>query len=159
LKVDSHKSEVAAVARSGVVLILVAMILAVIPAARSGDKPAPEAGLTVELGGEVKIKMVRVPAGKLWVGGGRGTPGTKEVEVAEFYLGVYEITQAQWKAVMGVNQNPSKFKDDELPVEQVSWNDTQKFIKSLNEKMKGKGYVYRLPTEAEWEFACRGAPA
>src|SRR5262245_22002007 len=135
------------------------MILAVIPAARPGDKPPQEAGLTVELGGEVKIKMVRVPAGKLWMGGGGGTPGTKEVEVAEFYLGVYEITQAQWKAVMGVNVNPSKFKDDELPVEQVSWNDTQKFIKSLNEKMKGKGHTYRLPTEAEWEFACRGAPA
>jgi len=76
---------------------------------------------------------------------------TRRVIVSDFYIGKYEVTQAQWKAVMG--NNPSRFKGDNLPVEQVSWNDIQEFIGKLN---KQTGKQYRLPTEAEWEFACRG---
>jgi len=68
-----------------------------------------------------------------------------------FYMGKYEVTQGQWQAVMGTN--PSKFKGDNLPVEQVSWNDVQEFIGKLN--ARGDGYTYRLPSEAEWEYACR----
>jgi formylglycine-generating enzyme required for sulfatase activity len=69
-----------------------------------------------------------------------------------FYIGKYEVTQAQWQAVMG--ENPSNFKDcANCPVEQVSWDDTQKFIQRLNGM--NDGYIYRLPTEAEWEYACR----
>jgi len=139
-----------------VFVLSIAMTVANVPTARPGDKPPADNDITIDLGGEVKIKMVRVPAGKFWMGGGSGTAGTKEVEVAEFFLGVYEVTQAQWKAIMITN--PSKFKGDDLPVEQVSWNDAQKFIKELNERQKGKGYAFRLPTEAEWEYACRGAP-
>ena len=72
--------------------------------------------------------------------------------VSSFYLGKYEVTQAQWKAIMG--KNPSRFKGcDDCPVEQVSWNDVQTFIKKLNEKT---AKTYRLPTELEWEFAARG---
>ena len=66
-------------------------------------------------------------------------------------MGKYEVTQAEWKAVMG--NNPSNFKGADLPVEQVSWNDTQEFIKKLNQ-MTGKNY--RLPKEKEWEYACYG---
>lgn len=73
------------------------------------------------------------------------------VTVSDFYIGKYEVTQAQWRAVMG--SNPSNFKGDNLPVEQVSWNDIQKFITKLN-TMTGK--TFRLPTEAEWEYAARG---
>ena len=73
------------------------------------------------------------------------------VTVSSFYIGKYEVTQAQWKAVMGTN--PSLFKGDNLPVEQVSWNDVQEFIRKLNAQT---GKTYRLPTEAEWEFAARG---
>jgi formylglycine-generating enzyme required for sulfatase activity len=74
------------------------------------------------------------------------------VTVSSFYMGKYEVTQAQWKAVMG--KNPSDFKGcDDCPVENVSWNDVQNFIKKLNEKT---GKTYRLPTEAEWEYAARG---
>lgn len=70
----------------------------------------------------------------------------------DFYLGKYEVTQTQWQAVMG--SNPSKFKDcPDCPVESVSWEDAQNFIRKLNQK--NDGYVYRLPTEAEWEYACR----
>lgn len=67
-----------------------------------------------------------------------------------FYLGKYEVTQDQWEAVMG--DNPSVLKGGKLPVTNVSWDDCQKFIKNLNAKTNGG---YRLPTEAEWEYACR----
>ena len=68
-----------------------------------------------------------------------------------FYMGVHAVTQEQWQAVMG--NNPSKFKGEKnLPVEQVSWDDCQEFIKKLREKDKK---LYRLPTEAEWEYSCR----
>jgi formylglycine-generating enzyme len=74
------------------------------------------------------------------------------VTVRDFYIGKYEVTQAEWRQVMG--SNPSSFKDcDNCPVETVSWNDVQEFIKKLNART---GKKYRLPTEAEWEYAARG---
>lgn len=76
---------------------------------------------------------------------------THSVTLSDFYIGKYEVTQAQWRAVMG--NNPSYFKGDNLPVECVSWNDIQKFIKKLNAQT---GKNFRLPTEAEWEYAARG---
>jgi hypothetical protein len=71
--------------------------------------------------------------------------------VRDFRIGKYEVTQAQWKLVMG--SNPSNFQSDDLPVENVSWNDAQEFISRLN---AATGERYRLPTEAEWEYAARG---
>ena len=68
-----------------------------------------------------------------------------------FYLGKYEVTQKQWHEVMG--DNPSYFKGDDLPVENVSWDDVQEFIKKLNKKENT--HKYRLPSEAEWEYAAR----
>ncbi len=73
------------------------------------------------------------------------------VNVASFHMAKTEVTQAQWKAVMG--SNPSIFKGDNRPVENVSWNDAQEYIKKLNTRT---GKQYRLPTEAEWEYAARG---
>lgn len=74
-----------------------------------------------------------------------------DVTLSSYYIGETEVTQALWKAVMG--NNPSYFKGDNLPVEQVSWNDCQEFIRKLNQKT---GKSFRLPTEAEWEYAARG---
>lgn len=74
-----------------------------------------------------------------------------EADTGSFYICKYEVTQKLWKEVMG--NNPSDMQGDDLPVEQVSWNDCQTFISKLN-KQTGKNY--RLPTEAEWEYACKG---
>ena len=104
-------------------------------------------------GAEQKIdlplpEMVRVRGGTFTMGDG----GNYRVTVSDFYIGKYEVTQAQWRAVMGTS--PSNFKDcDQCPVEQVSWNDVQAFIQKLNAQT---GQSYRLPTEAEWEYAAGG---
>ena len=73
----------------------------------------------------------------------------------EYALGKYEVTQLEWEAVMG--ENPSSFKGHDLPVERVSWNDCQAFLEKLNAKpeVKKSGEPFRLPTEDEWEYACR----
>ena len=76
---------------------------------------------------------------------------THQVTLSNYYIGETEVTQALWKAVMG--ENPSFYKGDNLPVEQVSWYDCQEFIKKLN-VLTGRNF--RLPTEAEWEYAARG---
>jgi formylglycine-generating enzyme required for sulfatase activity len=101
-----------------------------------------------------------VPSGSFWMGGGGGQPGDRQVTIEQpFYIGVYPVTQAQWQAVMG--NNPSYFDKSEgggpdHPVEQVSWEDAQQFIEKLNAREQRHGLVYRLPTEAEWEYSCRG---
>jgi len=102
---------------------------------------------------QIAANMVEIPGGAymMWA-----TPGSHKkpghwVEVDPFLLGRYEVTQRQFQAVMG--RNPSYFRDDpNLPVEQVSWHDCQEFIKRLN-AMEGKE-LYRLPRDAEWEYAC-----
>ena len=76
---------------------------------------------------------------------------THQVTLSNYYIGETEVTQALWQAVIG--NNPSNFKGDNLPVEYISWDDCQEFIKKLN-VLTGKNF--RLPTEAEWEFAARG---
>lgn len=116
---------------------------------------------TIDLGGNVTLEMVKIPAGTF----NMGSPLNEEeretnedslhaVTISkDFYLGKYEVTQAQWKAIM--NNNPSESKvGDSYPVEMVSWDDCQKFITALNTKNTQYG-TFRLPTEAEWEYACR----
>lgn len=102
------------------------------------------------------IEMVFIPGGTFRMGDtfGEGNSNEKPVHtvtVSDFYIGKYEVTQKQWQEIMG--SNPSYFKGDNLPVEWVSWNDVQEFIRRLNARTGGN---YRLPTEAEWEYAARG---
>jgi formylglycine-generating enzyme required for sulfatase activity len=77
-----------------------------------------------------------------------------QVTVSDFYIGKYEVTQKEWREVMGSDPQELRFKGcDNCPVERVSWEDIQQFLAKLNAKT---GKVYRLPTEAEWEYAARG---
>jgi len=123
------------------------------------------------------MEFALVPRGKAWLGGGKGKEGTKEVNMAQdFYVGMYEVTQEEWEKVMG--KNPSWFsrggrgadavKDiavadlKRFPVENVTWEEAREFVKLVNEKVKidagEAGWEYRLPTEEQWEYACRGGP-
>ena len=104
--------------------------------------------ITVDLGRGVQLNLVGIPAGKFQMG---EAGDAHEVTISQaFALGKFAVTQAQWVAVMG--SNPSSFKGPDLPVESVSWDDCQQFILRMNAKGEG---TYRLPTEAEWEYACR----
>ena len=106
-----------------------------------------------------------IPAGEFWMGAAEGEKHAGENEVQHhvrltrgFWLGKHEVTQAKYKAITG--QTPSKFKGDDLPVETVSWDDAKQFFAKVNESgTKPKGYekyAFGLPTEAQWEYACRG---
>lgn len=107
----------------------------------------------------VKFTMIAVEGGTFTMGvtteqdryAGDDEYPVHQVMLSDYYIGEVEVTQALWKAVMG--KNPSEFKGNHLPVESVSWIDCQEFIKKLND-LTGKNF--RLPTEAEWEFAARG---
>ena len=111
----------------------------------------------IDLGKGVKLEMVLIPAGKFMMGSPGAEVGRRENETQHevtltkpFYMGKYEVTQEQWQVIMG--SNPSEKKGAKWPVGNVSWNDCQDFIRKLNAKTNGG---YRLPTEAEWENACR----
>ncbi len=126
--------------------------------------PGPE--ISQDLAAKSPYKLVSIPAGSFMMGSYNGNDDEKPVHkvtlTKPFYMGATEVTQSQWKAVMG--GNPSFFKGDDLPVEEVSWNECIEFCKKLTETEKAKGnlpadWVYRLPTEAEWEYCCRAGSA
>lgn len=119
----------------------------------------PLTGLPAEVEVEpLGMRMLAVAGGSFDMGDAvlEDSRPVHTVRVEPFYLGQYEVTQEQWQKVMG--SNPSFHKDPQLPVESVSWNDCREFIARLNRMVPGGGF--RLPTEAEWEFAARaGGPA
>ena len=114
-----------------------------------------------DLGNDVTLEMVQIPGGTFTMGSPpkeahksqRERP-QHQVTVSGFFMGRYEITQAQYQQVM--NKNHSYFKGNKLPIEQVSWNDAVEFCKKLSQKT---GRTYRLPSEAEWEYGCRAGTA
>jgi formylglycine-generating enzyme required for sulfatase activity len=138
-----------------------------------GRKGCSPADAVRERDDSVLMTFVRLPKGTFYMGwdGTRGSAKKREIKEG-FEIAVHDVTQGQWEAIMGMGNNPSWFSregngrnsvldisDEELklfPVESVSWDDVQAFLKKLNEKERGRGYWYRLPTEAEWEYACRG---
>jgi formylglycine-generating enzyme required for sulfatase activity len=119
-------------------------------------RPAETQSVTATIAG-VRFEFIPVNPGEFLMGSENGDSDERPVHQVRitrpFELGKYEVTQGQWRAVMG--GNPSYFKScgEDCPVEQVSWDDVENFLDKLNER--NDGYQYRLPTEAEWEYACR----
>ena len=121
---------------------------------------------TEDLGNSVALEMVSVPDGKFVMGAPEGEEGSDDderpqhqVTVKQFFMGKYPVTQAQWRAIASLpkverdlDSDPSYFKGDHRPVEQVNWYDAVEFCARLSKKT---GREYRLPSEAEWEYACR----
>jgi formylglycine-generating enzyme required for sulfatase activity len=159
---QGHRRKVASMRISPVVLLLFAML-----GCGSGTEPAktPDAATVkkqmtpaqLALGdpvvNSVGMLLVPIPAGTFTMGVGGGAH--KVTLTKPFELGVHEVTQQQYGKVMG--SKPSKFKEPQNPVEMVSWDDAVEFCRRLSElpEEKAAGHVYRLPTEAEWEYACR----
>ena len=122
---------------------------------------------TQDLGNGVILKMVAIPGGTFMMGSPKNEQGRDDsespqhqVNVPSFFMGKYAVTQKQWQAVAALEKvkidlesNPSRFKGDNLPIECVSWDDAQEFCARLSQKTQK---TYRLPSEAEWEYACRG---
>jgi len=148
-------------------LVCASCLIAVLTANAAGaEPPKPKDGAQ-------GTKFVPLPKGTFYMGWNGEKGSAKKTEIKEdFEIAIHTVTQSQWQEVMG--KNPSEFsrdgkwkddvkdiKNEELklfPVENVSWDDCQEFIKKLNEQEKGKGWLYRLPSDAEWEYACRGGP-
>lgn len=128
----------------------------------AGDaSKSPPKEIAVDLGGGVKLEMLLIPAGGFLMGSPdsdkRATPDETPqhwVRINKpFYMGKYPVTQEQWETVMG--SNPSQLKGPKNPVEMISWDDCQAFLGKLNAKASGQGGRFALPTEAQWEYACR----
>jgi len=128
------------------------------------DYKGPEKGSTwvAELGGGVQMVFMPIAAGSYMMGSNNGDSDEKPVHTVRltkpFWMAKTEVTQAQYEQVMG--SNPSRFKGADLPVESVSWNDAMEFCRKLTalERQAGRlpeGFEYTLPTEAQWEYACR----
>jgi formylglycine-generating enzyme required for sulfatase activity len=142
---------------------MVVAAMAVLAAIGSGGAPATPpasapAGLkemSVDLGGGVKMDFVLIPAGAFKMGADTGTEADKpahEVKISEpFWMAKYELTHEQYKAIMG--EDRGAFMEPKNPMDVMSWDDAQDVLKKLN--AKAGGAAFRLPTEAEWEYACR----
>jgi formylglycine-generating enzyme required for sulfatase activity len=138
------------------------------PSAGVGRQENVDLQTYTETAGGAAVEMVRVPGGKFTMGSPDSEAGRfidegpqHTVSISSFYLGKYEVTQAQWRAVanlpkvkIDLNPDPSNFKGDNLPVEQVGWEEAIEFCDRLSQ---ATGKTYRLPTAAEWEYAARAA--
>lgn len=136
------------------------------PAAHSGAGRAQAAEMArgskrtivLDVGGGVQMELVLIPPGSFFMGDDKGEDDEKPVHkvtiTRPFYLGKDLVTQEQWQAVMG-SGNPSSHKGPKNPVESIDWLTCQKFIEKLNTKPQTTSGRFRLPTEAEWEYACR----
>ena len=141
------------------------------PSARSADatehgfrtsRPAEPPRITsVDLGGGLSFEMVDLHAGSFRMGSPHSEPGRRpgeglhEVTLSPFQLAAAPVTRGKWRAIMGTDPSTGAGTDDALPVDSVSWDDCQAFFAVLNRDHAVPGYRWRLPTEAQWEYACR----
>jgi len=133
---------------------LVVLTVLLITAGFAAAKPVEK---VIDLGSEVTLTLVLVPAGEFEMGSPMEELKRDDDEAQHhikltkpFYMGKFEITQLQYRVIM--NENNSKFGGDKLPIENVNWYEACRFLKKLSDKTGAK---FRLPTEAEWEYACR----
>ena len=126
-----------------------------------GKTEEPPKELTLDLDHGVKLEMILIPAGEFMMGSPDSEawafddqkPRHRVRITRPFYIGKHKVTQEQWKAVMG--NDPSCFKGPQNPVESVSWDDCQQFLDKLNARSQPGAGKFQLPTEAQWEYACR----
>jgi len=128
----------------------------IVPTSAAGPEKRLPPLMVLDLGGGVKMELVLIRPGSFQMGDPSGADDAKPVHkvtiTQPFYLGKYKVTQQQWQAVMG--SNPSYFKGPGNPVDSVGWEDCKLFLKKLGEKCGGSE-KFNLPTEAQWEYACR----
>ena len=125
-------------------------VLAVVICAAPAHAAEPVRGLALDLGDGVSMEVVLIRPGTFTMGSEKNG-SDHEVTISQpFYIGKYPVTQEQWQAIMG--NSPSRFKGTRNPVDSVSWNDARDFCKRLSTRTRK---AVRLPTEAEWEYACR----
>ncbi len=131
------------------------------PAAQSQKDAAAKTGLplekTIDLGSDVNMVFIYIPAGEFEMGSPAtelerdSDEGQHHIKLTKaFYIGKFEVTQLQYRVIM--NENNSKFGGDKLPIENINWYEAGRFLKKLSDKT---GLKFRLPTEAQWEYACR----
>jgi formylglycine-generating enzyme required for sulfatase activity len=119
-------------------------------------------GRSLQISNSIDMEFRFIPKGGFMMGARETEVGSManekpqhKVTIAKgFYLGYYEVTQGQWRAIMGTNPSANKTCGDDCPVDSVSWDEVQQFIKKLNEK-DSSYFTFRLPTEAEWEYTAR----
>ena len=151
-----------------VLVVLVAVGNLALPGCSNQAEPSKQDAksreIAVDLDNGLKLEMVLIPAGEFimgtpasdldaWSKYGNGKLQHRVQITKPFHLGKYLVTQEQWEAVMG--NNPSRFKGPKNPVEQVSWADCQQFIDKLNQRQGKPAGKFQLPSEAQWEYACR----
>ena len=130
--------------------------------AEAEEKTAPPDAVNVPVGDGAEVELVHIPAGRFRMGSPQSERSrysdegpVHQVTIGyDFYIGKFEVTQRQWSAVMGNVPNRFSVRGDDYPVTTVSWEDCQEFVQKLNGNLDIPGR-FRLPTEAEWEYACR----
>ena len=141
-------------------ICLLTVLIATSFAAESQPATEQARELQLSLGNNLSLKLVLIPAGKFLMGSPDTEPNRfpnegpqHEVMISKpFYMSIYTVTQEQYEEIMGAGVNPSRFKGATLPVQPMAWEDIAGFCRKLSEKT---GQKVRIPTEAEWEYACR----
>jgi len=146
-------------------VVIGCVVLCTMAGTAFSETKEPPKKLEVDLGGGVKMELILIPAGEFLMGSPDSDKDAMPSEKPQhrvritkpFYLAKFLVTQEQWAAVMG--KNPSYFKNPKNPVENVNWDDCQKFLGKLSVKTGWPKSKFALPTEAQWEYACRAGSA